>query len=442
MRGLPPLYGRFTAAEDALPQHAGEVAPGVKAPGNGYLWIGNHAYGAGWGNALQELLLNAELAFRANRAFVFDNYTWDRDGPPYTLYGADEAAGKAGKLIPARVPLSAMIGGPLVGAPFPPSSSNSSSQPHPRAVSRTHFERVCPRPILLDPAVIKAPLDSASLPDTITAWLVALAPLGPCVQIARDGPQVFDIWLLGTAARVLPYWPALATSPILTAFRWAPLVRAALGDGSRALAGYNRAAGAGHRKSRHPEDAPLPGLLALHVRRGDFGEHCTTLAKWSAGFNALNSFAGWRGQERFVIPEGGGWGETTPENLALYQSRCFPSIEQIVDRVREVRTDFEARTGRRLDWVYVLTNGKHGWLAELAGAGMPVRVQTRHLWLTIATSRDLALTWEQRYVAQAVDMYIATRADVFIGNGFSSLTSNVVMFRMARGVDPQNTWFW
>jgi len=35
--------------------------------------------------------------------FVFDNYTWARDGPEYVEYN--------GKLIPARIPLSAIISG-------------------------------------------------------------------------------------------------------------------------------------------------------------------------------------------------------------------------------------------------------------------------------------------------------------------------------------------
>lgn len=35
--------------------------------------------------------------------FVFDNYTWARDGPEYAAYN--------GRLIPARIPLSAIISG-------------------------------------------------------------------------------------------------------------------------------------------------------------------------------------------------------------------------------------------------------------------------------------------------------------------------------------------
>ena len=34
-------------------------------------------------------------------------------------------------------------------------------------------------------------------------------------------------------------------------------------------------------------------------------------------------------------------------------------------------------------------------------------------------SRDVKLSWEQKYVAQAVDMLIGQRAQVLIGNGVS-----------------------
>jgi hypothetical protein len=37
----------------------------------------------------------------------------------------------------------------------------------------------------------------------------------------------------------------------------------------------------------------------------------------------------------------------------------------------------------------------------------------------VSTSRDLALDWEQKVVAEAVDMYVGQCAEVFIGNGVS-----------------------
>lgn len=106
-----------------------------------------------------------------------------------------------------------------------------------------------------------------------------------------------------------------------------------------------------------------------------------------------------------------------------------------------------------------MTNASPAWLEELK-----VALRKTYDWDQIASSRDLKLSWEQKYVAQTVDMMIGQRAQVFIGNGvsrvymyplrplkwltppiapqFSSLTSNVVMLRMARGVAPEANRFW
>ncbi|KAF8342548.1 hypothetical protein F5887DRAFT_350555 [Amanita rubescens] len=62
-------------------------------------------------------------------------------------------------------------------------------------------------------------------------------------------------------------------------------------------------------------------------------------------------------------------------------------------------------------------------------------------WEEVITSNDLLLDAEQRYVGMAVDMAIAERAEVFVGNGFSSLSSNIVMLRMAKGMDPRTNRF-
>ena len=50
-------------------------------------------------------------------------------------------------------------------------------------------------------------------------------------------------------------------------------------------------------------------------------------------------------------------------------------------------------------------------------------------WEEVITSYDLLLDAEQRYVGMAVDMAIAERAEVFVGNGVSN---NVVFFLLVR----------
>jgi hypothetical protein len=147
----------------------------------------------------------------------------------------------------------------------------------------------------------------------------------------------------------------------------------------------------------------------LHIRKGDFQDHCGHLANWSADWNGFNSFPSFI--DKFSPPPGGGGGSTTPENLAIYMKHCFPTIQQIVTKVTEVQ-----RVSEGLKNVYVMTNGGSEWVDELKTA-----LKKAHNWDQIASSADLRLSWEQKYVAQTVDMMIGQRAQVFIGNGVSGL---------------------
>ncbi len=114
--------------------------------------------------------------------------------------------------------------------------------------------------------------------------------------------------------------------------------------------------------------------------------------------------------------------DLSPEQRALYRSHCFPEIEQIVSRVREVRTSLLRTT--ELTRVYILTNGRPEWLRELKDALQEdARRERLSEWEHIGTSRDLRLTGEQKHNSQAVDMAVAQRAEVFIGNGVRHLVA-------------------
>jgi len=84
----------------------------------------------------------------------------------------------------------------------------------------------------------------------------------------------------------------------------------------------------------------------------------------------------------------------------------------------------------------VLTNGRPEWLSELKDA-LQADAQWSGLeeWTHIGMSRDLPLAPSQQYNGQAMDMAVAQRADVFLGSGFSSLTSNEITFRAAQGFE-------
>ena len=92
-------------------------------------------------------------------------------------------------------------------------------------------------------------------------------------------------------------------------------------------------------------------------------------------------------------------------------------MEQLVSTVQRVREDAE-RKGRTLDRVYVLSNGDTRWLQELK-----VALTKMGGWKNVGASRDVVLSPEGKYVAQTMDMMIATRAEVFVGNAVSKLIS-------------------
>ncbi|KAJ7462470.1 hypothetical protein FB451DRAFT_1043725 [Mycena latifolia] len=76
--------------------------------------------------------------------------------------------------------------------------------------------------------------------------------------------------------------------------------------------------------------------------------------------------------------------------------------------------------------MYILTTENSPWLDEVKGA-----LQLDG-W-TVSMGRDLKLDTEQRDVSMAVDMEIARRSAVFVGNGMSA---NIVYQRLIDQRDP------
>jgi len=149
----------------------------------------------------------------------------------------------------------------------------------------------------------------------------------------------------------------------------------------------------------------LPGLIAVYVRHGDYAEHCMNLAHWRARYVAFNEFPGLA--DTFEPLPGAGDGEADDAAHEAYRARCFPTAQEVAKKVWAVR-----RAGTGLNRVYVLTNARPVWLDDLKA-----ELTKEGGWDSIVTSRDIRLSWEQRFVAQAVDMAIAQRAEVFVGNG-------------------------
>lgn len=209
---------------------------------------------------------------------------------------------------------------------------------------------------------------------------------------------------------MLTIWPYLVESPVSTHWGWSPIIHDAYEKNKHLFEPRSRFFARLFGSQEDTRTAPIPGLLAIHVRRGDFIEHCENLAKWGADWNAFNSFPEF--PDKFGRPTEG---KTEAEMIELYVRRCYPSIEQIVEKVREVRKD----AAEPLRYLYIMTNGRLPWVEELKSA-----LRQDMSWVGVSSSRDLEITWEQKFVAQALDMYVGQRAQVLIGNGVSALLSD------------------
>ncbi|KIJ11109.1 hypothetical protein PAXINDRAFT_164153 [Paxillus involutus ATCC 200175] len=416
--GLPPLYEKVRANEQRLSHYKEYQHRTVK-----YFFAANHAHSSGWGNVMQDFLMMGLLAHATNRSFVFDDYVWNPDGSRYTDYN--------GKLIPSRIPLSALLGGLMVGGPMPEGDDT------PRAVSKEFFHKVCPNPTVLQVPDINT--DEMRFSDDISAaqvfdiWVEKINSIeDPCLMLDPTNNQVFEYWIFGKKNRLFSIWPYLANSPVAMHWEWSPLIQDAYKTNRHLFQPTTSGLFAGLSGSETEDmTAPIPGLLALHVRRGDFKDHCHHLARWGANWHAFNSFPEFR--DKFDPPPDAGSGEASDNAIDIYVRHCYPSIEQIVEKVRQVRMD----ASDNLRYLYIMTNGAIPWVEELKAA-----LAADMNWDHVGSSRDLKLSWEQKFVAQALDMLVAQKADVFIGNGWSSLTSNVVMLRVLQGFEPDTNRFW
>lgn len=231
-------------------------------------------------------------------------------------------------------------------------------------------------------------------------------------------------------------WPDFAASPIITYFGWSTLVEFAfdanrehfLPPSSLSLEPYLSSIPFATNAERY---TMIPGLMVLHVRRGDYREHCKFLAKASEDFVSVNTFPNMMDQlpppprpKKRVKP--------TSEVAKLSMRRCYPTVQDIVEKVVDVRQTPAARDVRRL---YIMTNGSPAFIRELKDA-----LQEAAHWEGMSSSRDLVLNRQQKYLAQAIDQ----RFYVFRTNPpqFSTLTSNAVMMRLANGFPPDSTRFW
>ena len=95
--------------------------------------------------------------------------------------------------------------------------------------------------------------------------------------------------------------------------------------------------------------------------------------------------------------------------MGLYRAKCLPSTLEIIARARRMRKNHPL-----LRVVYILTDADDRWAEEirmwLASEGWD------RVWIG---GGDIYPEYEDREVGVAVDMEVARRAGVFVGNGAS-----------------------
>ncbi|KAJ7057393.1 hypothetical protein C8F01DRAFT_1151915 [Mycena amicta] len=427
---LGPTYFMLRRQIARLPQHNLDL-PLPEGRDGRYVKFSMEANSLGWNNCLNERLMNAHLAFMSNRAYVFADYKWADQHYPFP------PTPRSG----ATTPFPALLAGPVVGGSWP---SNITTH-HPRSISARWWDTVCPpaRRRQINTLDIKPHIpggvDGASASLIFETWRTLLldAPEN-CLEVVYvpkdirdDYPQVFDLRLWG-GNRVLSLWDEFSTSPVSTLLRPSDIVLRAIEGNIDGGVFLWLPGGVSRPPMSQTGRNPFPRMLAVHLRRGDYIGHCRMLAAWGSGHYGWSQLSFLPDVLNRRLPAG-----DDPQREEKAFRMCLPDVDGVVQRVAEVQREWLAHAagGERvdLDLVYLLTNESGAFLDELVTA-----LHTAG-WQTVVTTRDLRLNTEQRDVSMAVDMEIAKRAAVFVGNGWSSFTSNVIHQRLVDGKEPMST---
>ena len=202
----------------------------------------------------------------------------------------------------------------------------------------------------------------------------------------------------------------------------------------------------------HRQGVPftIPGLISVHVRRGDYEEHCKFLSWARVEYGFWAAFGSYS-TSKPTFPEGVPHHDIRPDrcdptfpklNDTLYDPpyaasphknkdgtvdpttitledlisyHCWQDLDSIRDRLHAVREWQKAKNGRELKDVYILTNAKDAdWISALKD------LLRKDGWVgQIQASGDIApkLSTTGMSVNQGVDMAIAQWSEVFLGNG-------------------------
>ncbi|WRT68820.1 uncharacterized protein IL334_005800 [Kwoniella shivajii] len=415
---FPPSYSVEWRQEGSLPQIKGNTLMGEGKSGR-YVKF-DVPRGTGFNHQLQRVLLQHHLALLGNRSLAFEPYVEDDTYLPFVVSRWPWRS--------ARIPLSAYISTVISG--FEKFSKS------PRAVPAHYYRNVCPsrkeqlhaiRNDAQPQGDLELVEDGQSRIHQIQVLLAGSQE--NCVRITGEP---FDDEFFDSPAS-LDLYDTFVKSPVMKHFSFSPTVLAIINRALPSLSPeslpYDLQAVSQATSQDIPKSTMWRHILAMHLRRGKNWEAvCEEKGQRSAPFVSFNKLPLLPGNEN--VPPPASMGEAA--RMGLYRAKCLPQTLEIIARARRMRKNHPL-----LKSVYILTDADDAWINEI------------RMWLQSEGWNDVWIgkddiypEWQDKEVGVAVDMEVARRAGVFVGNGFSTTSSNIVLLRSRDGIHPDLTQFW
>ncbi|KAF8893386.1 hypothetical protein BD779DRAFT_1609766 [Infundibulicybe gibba] len=325
--------------------------------------------GAGFNNQAQEILLFHHLAIQSSRTYIYQPLIWRPRGEK------------------ATVPLSAFMLGPTEGT-----------------VTSLLFDQLCRE----DVTHVRLGVDQSE------QWEHAKSALRSSARCVVVDDWILN-WIYLASPGIHPIWPPYKEY-LAKHFKWSEAVQR---TAERAHSELNL------RSKSHIDGEPY---ISLHLRRGDFENHCYGLADDGTGFTTWTTLPELR--KSVLDPQ------LDRANKTSIMEHCIPSLQRILSAI-----DQYARERPHLRTVHILHDG--AWdhptvylqyyklaaaltnAARARSAGWPQGPMAR-----ITHSAMVPIHWGEADYSVAVDVELARNAEVFIGIGYSSLSTQVIALKL------------
>ncbi|TFK44221.1 hypothetical protein BDQ12DRAFT_672587 [Crucibulum laeve] len=337
--------------------------------------------GAGFNNQAQEILLFHHLALITSRIYVYQPLVWRPRGEK------------------SHVPLSAFLSGPTKST-----------------ISSAVFNEVCP-----ESEIYRVNLRV----NYISQWERAVSVLSGNERCIVVTDWIFNWGYLATPG-IHTIWPSYQKY-LANHFEWSDSVLSIVDRSQTKLRLHSNV---------HKDGEPY---IAIHLRRGDFEGHCESLASDHIGFTTWATLPVL--QLSVLLPA------LDTSNATSITAHCYPSLYRILDAIsHQARLHPNVRTLHVLHdgaWDHPLVYLQYYKLAEALKNDAWAK---REGWpngpmVRITQSADVPIGWGEADWAVCVDVELGRRAEAFIGNGYSSLSTQISALRLGDGGRPEDITF-